>query len=431
MSIGENQRPHCDCGSKRRLNFLVPLLLAALAALFFRETISRRLGEHVVLANDAPSEVMLLQTIQRSPDPQAELLAVWNAGKIVPREMAIRFIASVAPVERPCPPPLESVLLAGALDPDENVRETALGALSARHDPALTALAAAQLRDADPQIRLLGLLYLKHLPAELGLPLAVPLLDDADLRVVGEVLNLMNNWSGEDFGVKLRDALPAESATTGLLEYPLESAAKVRAGVERAKTWLDKHRAEFNTVASPVPPEALAALHAVSAPDFALPSLDGPSVRLSSFRGKVVVLNFWTTWCTACIAEMPELAELKKRHDDRLAILGTSLDFTPDEDEGDKSASVSEIRAKVARVARQRGINYPVLLDETGAIGARYNGGELPTTVIIDAEGNVRRRFIGARAMPVLEAFIAAASRPVESGAVDASPQNGISKTTH
>jgi hypothetical protein len=62
---------------------------------------------------------------------------------------------------------------------------------------------------------------------------------------------------------------------------------------------------------------------------------------------------------------------------------------------------------------RQRGINYTVLLDEKGVVGARFNGGELPTTVIIDAEGYVRRRFIGARNMTTFNAFIAAASQPL------------------
>ena len=55
---------------------------------------------------------------------------------------------------------------------------------------------------------------------------------------------------------------------------------------------------------------------------------------------------------------------------------------------------------------KARGINYPILLDERNEVGGRYNGGELPTTVIVDTQGNVRRRFIGARSLPVFEAMI-------------------------
>ena len=60
-----------------------------------------------------------------------------------------------------------------------------------------------------------------------------------------------------------------------------------------------------------------------------------------------------------------------------------------------------------------RGINYPVLLDEKNTVGSRFNGGELPTTVIIDAQGRIRRRFIGTRSLPVFEAMIAEASKPI------------------
>ncbi len=208
----------------------------------------------------------------------------------------------------------------------------------------------------------------------------------------------------------VKDVLPVDNATNGLAEFRPESVAGARAGMERAKAWLARHRAEFPPGQAAVPREALAALRPVPAGDFTLPSLDGHSVRLSDFRGKVVVLNFWTTWCTACIGEMPELVELQKRNGDHLAILGTSLDFTPDDDQSEKFPSPGEIRAKVARTVRQRGINYTVLLDEKNTVGARFNGGELPTTVIIDASGIVRRRFIGARSMSVFTAFIAAAS---------------------
>lgn len=112
---------------------------------------------------------------------------------------------------------------------------------------------------------------------------------------------------------------------------------------------------------------------------------------------------------------MPELIELQKRHHEHLVILGISLDCVPDDDDDRHAAeklSLNEIRKKVARTVDTRRINYMVLLDEKNCVGARFNGGELPTTVIVDAEGNVRRRFIGARSLSVFEAMIAEASRP-------------------
>ncbi|HMD54031.1 MAG TPA: TlpA disulfide reductase family protein, partial [Phycisphaerae bacterium] len=110
---------------------------------------------------------------------------------------------------------------------------------------------------------------------------------------------------------------------------------------------------------------------------------------------------------------------------DNLVIIGVSLDSVPDEggdvggdEAGQKldlnhpqaaAALLKKIRDKVVRTVRARGINYLVLLDEHNEVGGRFNGGELPTTVIVDAQGNVRRRFIGARSMAVFEAMIAEA----------------------
>jgi len=169
----------------------------------------------------------------------------------------------------------------------------------------------------------------------------------------------------------------------------------------------------------------------VPAGDFSLRDLNDRKVRLAELAGKVVLINFWTTWCSACVGEMPELIALQKQHADRLAIIGVSLDFIPDahghvgghpavEEQGApvetdeherNSAALKTVRDKVARTVKARGINYTVLLDEKNEIGGRFNGGELPTTVIVDANGNVRRRFVGARSLRVLEAMIAEASQ--------------------
>ena len=75
--------------------------------------------------------------------------------------------------------------------------------------------------------------------------------------------------------------------------------------------------------------------------------------------------------------------------------------------------SVNAVHAKVERAVRARRINYPILLDPKNSVGGQYNGGELPTTVILDAEGRVRRRFIGERSLPVFEAMVEEASRPL------------------
>jgi len=83
------------------------------------------------------------------------------------------------------------------------------------------------------------------------------------------------------------------------------------------------------------------------------------------------------------------------------------------DDAESNAAALKRVREKIVRTVKARGINYTILLDEHNAVGGRFNGGELPTTVIVDAEGNVRRRFVGARSLPVFEAMIAEATRPL------------------
>jgi thiol-disulfide isomerase/thioredoxin len=144
-------------------------------------------------------------------------------------------------------------------------------------------------------------------------------------------------------------------------------------------------------------------------------------VQFSDFKGRIVLLNFWTTWCPGCVQEIPALIELQRRNAPRLMILGISLDGQTELDEHghvagthsdsghgqDKAnGTVAEIGAKVEQFVKGNGVNYPVLLDPNNEVGRRFNGGELPTNVLIDSQGYVRRRFIGGRNVAAFEAMI-------------------------
>jgi thiol-disulfide isomerase/thioredoxin len=219
-----------------------------------------------------------------------------------------------------------------------------------------------------------------------------------------------------------------------LQEFQPEGSAKTKTAAEKAKTWWAEHKGEFPPMKLQVPAEAYTARRPVPAADFELRTLEDKRVRLLDFRGRVLLINFWTTWCPACVGEIPALVALEKKHADNLVILGVSLDYVPDEhghvgghasveeqqhSDGDHdeheatAAALKRVREKVSRTARARGINYPILLDERNDVGGRYNGGELPTTVLLDAQGNVRRRFVGARSLAVFEAMIAEAAKPL------------------
>jgi thiol-disulfide isomerase/thioredoxin len=398
----------------------------------FRTELRGLVAQRAILANDAPPPDLVEEAILSAANPRAALLAAWNSGKIVHREVAVGAIRRAFPNDQPLSSELELVLLAGALDPDVNVREKALAVLHERKHPALAALAAEQLKDPDQQVRLLGLNYLKDLPPSTGVPFVAALMDDPDLGVLGLSLKLLENWSGQKFGAKLADTVQVENKTSGLQEYKPEGIAKIKTAAETAKAWWAEHKSEFSPVQLQVPAEAYAARRPVPAADFELRTLDSKPIRLSDFRGKVVLINFWTTWCTACVSETPALVALQRSHGDQLVILGVSLDYVPDshghigghgaveeqnhsdgahDDHEATAAALKRVREKVVRTARARNINYPILLDEHNEVGGRFNGGELPATVIVDAQGNIRRRFVGARSLPVFEAMLAEAQR--------------------
>jgi thiol-disulfide isomerase/thioredoxin len=314
-------------------------------------------------------------------------------------------------------------VLAEATDGDASVRELALAALEASQSPRLFESASAQLDDLDPMVRMLGLDYLRKADPQRSVPVVMHLLDDADLRVVAGAEGALMRWSGEDYGVRARLAIaPQEGVHRGQVDTA--NADTIRRGVERRKAWWKLHGKDY-----PASPEQFGGLETNGAtrlptPDFTLRDLNGKTVHLEQFRGKVVLLNFWATWCTACLAEIPDLIALQNSLGKQVAILGVALDGVPDEhgdvpgeEVGDKSeqreCSLEKIRTKVARAVKARGINYTVLWDPKSSLGAQFNGGELPTTVIIDAEGRVRRRFIGERNLTVFQAMIGEAARPI------------------
>jgi len=128
------------------------------------------------------------------------------------------------------------------------------------------------------------------------------------------------------------------------------------------------------------------------APQVELSSLDGRRLKLSSFRGRVVLLNFWATWCAPCRTEIPELNGLQ--HDleaSGLTVVGVSWD--------DSADSVREFQKEIPQ-------DYTVLLGGEDVQDKFAGIRSLPTTYIIDREGNVRQRIIGARDRTQFEAAL-------------------------
>jgi peroxiredoxin len=120
------------------------------------------------------------------------------------------------------------------------------------------------------------------------------------------------------------------------------------------------------------------------APGFSLQALDGKTVSLADFRGKVVMVHFWATWCPPCVEEMPTLEQLSRSIGARdLEILAVSVD------EGGADA--------VAAFMRKNGLSIPVLLDPGRSIAKLYGTFKFPETYVIDQQGVVRDKAIGPR----------------------------------
>ncbi len=129
------------------------------------------------------------------------------------------------------------------------------------------------------------------------------------------------------------------------------------------------------------------------APDFALTSTDGKTIRLSDYRGKVVVLDFWATWCPPCKAEIPDFIRLYSQYQkDGFQMLGISLD----------QGGLSDVKPFM----KDYGINYPIMLGDNQVVAAYGGIRGIPTTFVIDKKGYVRAAFEGYRSASVFEKLI-------------------------
>jgi thiol-disulfide isomerase/thioredoxin len=145
------------------------------------------------------------------------------------------------------------------------------------------------------------------------------------------------------------------------------------------------------------------------APDFSLESLDGKTTRLSDFRGKAVLLNFWATWCGPCKIEMPWFVDLQKQYGaEGLQIVGVAMD----------DASKDDIR----KFAKDMGVNYPILIGKD-SVGDQYGGiPALPESFVIARDGKIVDKLIGLRGKSEIEDAIkkALSTKPAVSQAMAA-----------
>jgi thiol-disulfide isomerase/thioredoxin len=146
-------------------------------------------------------------------------------------------------------------------------------------------------------------------------------------------------------------------------------------------------------------------------PPFLVTDLKGESISTAALKGKVVIVNFWATWCPPCRAEIPELVELQTKYKDRLQVIGVSVD---------EDASPQEVNAFAAKA----GINYPVVMGKD--IVKEYGGvPALPTSFMVNKDGGVVQKHVGLLQRDEVETEIRALSGLPVNAKIETFADNG------
>jgi peroxiredoxin len=135
------------------------------------------------------------------------------------------------------------------------------------------------------------------------------------------------------------------------------------------------------------------------APGWELTDLDGKTIHSTDFKGKLVVLDFWATWCPPCRAEIPDFIALQKKYAAQgLTVIGVSVD----------QASLQTVKS----FAEKNGINYPVVIADNKIVDAFGGIDGLPTTFIIDRNGNIVKSHLGFTPPATIEKEVKALLAP-------------------
>jgi len=117
------------------------------------------------------------------------------------------------------------------------------------------------------------------------------------------------------------------------------------------------------------------------APDFSLASVDGKTVKLSDFKNKIVIVDFWATWCPPCRKGIPDLIEIQKEYKNDVVVIGISLD--------------RDTKKDVPKFVKDYGINYPVVYGD-GKVDKNFGGVQaIPTAFVIDKNGYIVDTHVG------------------------------------
>lgn len=125
------------------------------------------------------------------------------------------------------------------------------------------------------------------------------------------------------------------------------------------------------------------------APDFEVKTLKGESVKLSDYKGKKVMLNFWATWCPPCKEEMPDMEKFYQQASEDVVILAVNIDP----------------QYNVKQFVTEMGVTFPILLDEKDKVNSMYQVLTIPTTYFIDEKGIIRHKYLTAMTEEMMKQY--------------------------
>jgi peroxiredoxin len=416
--------------------------LLALVALLFWRPLQRGCAAYFLLRSEAPSPEALSAAVEQAGDPASLLLRLWNTQRIPHRQFVTTYLSTATTSKPALVKKLEPVVFEATVAPDIATREAAFATLARTKHPRLRTLALEQLSDADPAARLIALQSLRSIANSNDVPVVMRLLDDPEPRVVVAAALLLRQATGQDFGIRSTHAIPQFTCIETNPPPPPDLPA-ISQGVQRWHDWWTTHQAAYPPPCVSPPPRPHAA--ALPTPDFTLDDSAGMPIRLSQFRGKSVLLAFWSLGAPASLDDFPALNALHQHNTDRLAILGICTPLPPDccaeehehghgsasehahhhHDDSAATAAPPTVTTALAQATAERlHLKFPMLLDPKGTVALRFSANDFPTYILLDSQGLIRRRFVGFRSESTLAAMLEEVADP-KALAASARPHNG------
>ena len=196
------------------------------------------------------------------------------------------------------------------------------------------------------------------------------------------------NITRDDLAWWVREIFTVEEFTTQVVmaNAPAEQRQQVYS------EWLNSQRAGANIqIFLNGQPQSPQALMGQTAPNFTLATIDGQPVSLADYAGKVVLVNFWATWCSSCLTEMPDYERVYQKYgQNNFVVLGVNFQEAP---------------GRVGQYADGLGLTFPVLLDTDGNVTThQYQIIGMPASIIVDPQGNIFYRHLGPMSAETLQA---------------------------